>query len=151
MEGSLSPKRLNGIANQHNPAHRRSRYAGEGGVSILSENLAWRVGEWVKDQGLEPYLHMNDKMLTAVLSSRREEGEVPDNRQLQKVMVSCYNLDVFTEFVFKTRFCAAYEIPEKVLAEIGNKDEALLELGMAYLIQTFQARPLYERSLDPKE
>jgi hypothetical protein len=39
MEGSLIPKRLNGIANQHNPTHRRSRCAGEGGASLLSQGL----------------------------------------------------------------------------------------------------------------
>jgi hypothetical protein len=44
MDGSLSPKRINGIANEHDPAHRRSRYAGEGGGSIWSEDEAQRRG-----------------------------------------------------------------------------------------------------------
>jgi hypothetical protein len=45
-------------------------------------------------------------------------------------------MDVFREFVFKTRFLEVYEIDEKTRSKIKNDETALLHLGLAYLRKT---------------
>jgi Fe-S-cluster containining protein len=37
----------------------------------LREEKAWSVAQWVNDQGLLPYIHMNDKMLEILFHPRR--------------------------------------------------------------------------------
>ena len=56
--------------------------------------------------------------------------------QLQKIMVACYNLDVFRDFVFNTGFLDLYEVDEEIRSKIKNDDTALLNLGLAYLRKT---------------
>jgi len=68
-----------------------------------------------------------------VFHDKRDRTKPLDESQLQKVMVACYNLDLFREFVFKTGFLDLYEIDEKTRSKINDDDNALLNLGFAYL------------------
>ena len=100
------------------------------------EKKIWTVEEWLGNQGLLPYIKMNDSMLNIVFHQKRDRKKPLDERQLQKFMVTCYNLDVFREFVFKTRFLEVYEIDEKTRSKIKDDETALLHLGLAYLRKT---------------
>ncbi len=100
------------------------------------ENKIWTMEKWQDTQGLLPYIKMNDRMLDIVFHQKRDRKRPLDERQLQKVMVACYNLDVFREFVFKTRFLGVYEIDEKTALKIKDDETALLNLGLAYLRKT---------------
>ena len=100
------------------------------------EKKIWTVKEWLGDQGLLPYIKMNDSMLNIMFHRKRDRKKPLDERQLQKVMVACYNLDVFREFVFETRFLEVYEVDEKTCLKIKDDDVALLHLGFAYLRET---------------
>ena len=100
------------------------------------EKKIWAVEEWQDNQGLLPYIKMNDGMLDIVFHQKRDRKKPLDERQLQKVMVTCYNLDVFREFVFKTRFLEVYEIDEKTRSKVKNDEIALLHLGLSYLRKT---------------
>jgi len=102
----------------------------------IKEKKVWSIGEWRDDQGVLPYIKMNDRMLDIVFHSKRDRKKPLDEGQLQKVMVACYNLDVFCEFVFKTRFLAMYEVDEETTSKIKQNETALLDLGIAYLRQT---------------
>ncbi|MBW1703330.1 MAG: YkgJ family cysteine cluster protein [Deltaproteobacteria bacterium] len=99
----------------------------------IDEKQIWSVEAWQDNQGLLPYMEINDRMLELVLHARRDRTKPLDESQLQKVMVACYNLDVFREFVFKTGFLELYEIDEKTRSKINDDDTALLNLGFAYL------------------
>lgn len=100
------------------------------------EKKIWTVEEWLGNQGLLPYIKMNDSMLNIMFHQKRDRKKPLDERQLQKVMVTCYNLDVFREFVFKTRFLEVYEIDEKTRSNVENDEVALLHLGLSYLRKT---------------
>lgn len=99
----------------------------------FGEEQTQSVEEWRNHQGLQPYLEMNDKMIDLVLRVGGILQKPLDERQLQKVMVACYNLDVFREFVFRTNFLDIYEVNERTRLRIEKDDTALLELGFNYL------------------
>jgi len=100
------------------------------------EKKEWKIRDWQDDQGALPYIKKNDSMLDIVFHARRDREKPLDERQLQKVMVSCYNLDVFREFVFKTRFLEMFEVGEEIRSRTKEDDDALLNLGLAYLRKT---------------
>jgi hypothetical protein len=100
----------------------------------------WGVQAWMESQGLAPYLRMNDRMLDVVFHPDRAADRPLDERQVQKVMVACYNLDVFRRFVFETGFADAAGLDEAARERVAADDAALLELGMAYLCRVLHAR-----------
>ncbi len=100
------------------------------------EQKEWKIREWQDDQGTLPYIKMNDGMLDIVFHPKKNREKPLDERQLQKIMVACYNLDVFREFVFNTGFLELYEVDEETRSKIKNDDTALLNLGLAYLRKT---------------
>ena len=97
------------------------------------EMKEWKIAEWLEDQGTLPYIKMNDRMLEVVFHPGRDRKKPLDERQLQKVMVSCYNLDMFRQFVFETKFLDVYGVDEETLSRISGDDQALLDLALAYL------------------
>jgi len=102
----------------------------------IEEDRVWTVAQWQESQGLLPYLKMNDRMLDILFHQKRDRKKPLTERQLQKLMVSCYNLDVFREFVFNPRFLEAFEVDEKTRSQIKHDETALLDLGLAYLRKT---------------
>ena len=92
--------------------------------------------EWLAAQGLGPYRTANDRMLDLLFHPARERGRPLDESQLQRIIVACYNVDVFREFVFKTRFLESYHIDEETRSAIEKDDTELLILGFAYLRTT---------------
>ena len=91
------------------------------------------VDEWEREQGLRPYVRMNDRMLDIVYHTGRDPRRPLDQGQVQKVMVACYNLDLFREFASKMRLTERLPLDENLRAEWTSSDTALLELGMIYL------------------
>ena len=100
------------------------------------ENRTWVVDEWLKDQGLLPYLAINDKMLDLLFHPKREVGKPLDEEQLRKLIVACYNLDEFRGFVEKTNLLTSCGIDEETRSRIRKEDTALLMFGFAYLTTT---------------
>jgi hypothetical protein len=105
-----------------------------------AEGRSWRVEAWMENQGLGPYIRMNDRMLDLVFHPDRTAGEPLDERQVQTVIVACYNLDVFRRFVFDTGFADAARLNEATRERVALDDTALLELGMAYLRRVLHVR-----------
>jgi uncharacterized protein len=105
----------------------------------LSENKSWTVSGWVKDQDLSPYIHMNDKMLEILFHPRRNPSTPLSESQQQKVMVACYNLDIFREFVFETPFLNQFEVDDNTAQGVKTDDTALLTLGFAFLKKALYA------------
>ncbi len=102
----------------------------------LNEDKVWTVSKWRDNQGLSPYLEMNDKMLEILFHPKRDRKKPLDDNQLRKIMVVCYNPDIFREFVFNTKFLESYEINDETGAKVKQDDKALLTLGIAYLGRT---------------
>lgn len=102
----------------------------------IEEKRDWKIKDWQDGQGLFPYIKMNDGMLDILFHTKRDRKKPLDERQVRKVMVACYNLDVFREFVFKTEFLELFEVDQTTRSKIEEDVVALLNLGLAYLRNT---------------
>jgi uncharacterized protein len=102
----------------------------------MNETRTWSVEEWLKDQGVLPYMAINDKMLDLLFHPNREPGKPLDDRQLQKLIVACYNLDDFRAFVAETNLLEASGVDEEARSRIEKSETALLLFGVAYLTAT---------------
>jgi Fe-S-cluster containining protein len=100
------------------------------------EAKIWSVAAWLEDQGVLPYIEINDRMLDLLFHPRREKGKALDDRQLQNLIVACYNLDVFRDFVLKEKLVESSCIDPETGAKIKTDDTALLTFGFAYLKAT---------------
>jgi Fe-S-cluster containining protein len=97
------------------------------------EGSALNVQSWIEGQGLLPYLEINDRLMTIVFHPHKiRKGEL-NQGQLQKVMVACYNLDVFREFVFNTPFLDLFQVDPETREKVKEDNVMLLKLGIAYL------------------
>jgi Fe-S-cluster containining protein len=105
----------------------------------LKEDKAWTVAQWVNNQGLSPYIVMNDKMLDILFHPRRDPQVPLSESQQQKVMVACYNLDIFHEFVFETPFLKQFGVDDSTADQVKTDNDALLTLGFAFLKRTLFA------------
>ncbi len=110
----------------------------EGRAQILEEYLA--------AQGVIEYRKINDKMLDILFHPWREKGKPLSSRQLQKIIVACYNVDVFREFVLKADFIEAYQVDDPTRSLIDRDDVALLDLGFTYLKTALFQRPVIVRA-----
>lgn len=99
----------------------------------INEKRIRSVETWLYDQGINPYIEMNNKMLGILFHPNRVRTTPLNEGQLQQVMVACYNLDLFREFIFKTRFLESFEIGEDIHLKIEGDDTALLDLAFDYL------------------
>jgi hypothetical protein len=100
------------------------------------EAKAWSVEGWLKDQGVMPYMAINDKMLDLLFHPKREMGKPLDDRQLQKLIVACYNLDEFRAFIAETKLLDASHVDGETRSRIEKDETALLMFGLAYLTAT---------------
>jgi len=106
------------------------------GCEGVKEKKVQSVERWRDDQGLLPYIEMNDRMLGLLFHPNRDGSKHLDQRQQQKVMVACYNIDLFREFVFKTGFSEQYKVGKATMKWVMESDAALLTLGFSYLDKT---------------
>jgi uncharacterized protein len=106
------------------------------GCEGVKEKKVQSVEGWRDDQGLPPYIEMNDKMLGLLFHPNRDGSQHLDQRQQQRVMVACYNIDLFREFVFKTGFREKYNIDRESIKTVIEDDTELLILAFSYLDQT---------------
>jgi len=103
------------------------------GCEGIRETKVQSVSIWREDQGLRPYIEMNDRMLGLLFHPRRDRSAHLTQRQQQKVMVACYNIDLFREFAMKTGLMEACSIQNATRGRVMEEDSALLALGFAYL------------------
>lgn len=101
-----------------------------------NETRGWTVKEWLKDQGVLPYMAVNDKMLDLLFHPAREAGKPLDDRQLQKLIVACYNLDEFRAFVAEANLLETFGVDREARSRIETSETALLMFGIAYLTAT---------------
>ena len=105
----------------------------------IKEGKNWTIAQWVENQGLLPYIRMNDKMLGILFHPKRNPSTPLTESQQQKVMVALYNPDIFREFVFETPFLKQFEIDDETAHRVKTDDIALLTLGFAFLKKALYA------------
>ena len=75
-------------------------------------------------------------MRDIVFHPKRNKERPLDDQQIRKIMVACYNLDIFKDFVLNPEFIKTYNINKEQRMKIIGDDTALLLLGLDYLNTT---------------
>ncbi len=102
----------------------------------VEEKHLMRLEVWEKTQGLRPYVKMNDLMLEILFHPKRDLSQALTEKQVQKIMIACYNLDVFREFIINTSFLDIFQVEPETRQEVKEDDISLLKLGISYLKKT---------------
>ncbi len=106
---------------------------GISGCLGLEERNVQTVEEWTVNQGIAPYTDANDQMLDLLFHPRRHPGQPLKDSQLRMVIVACYNLDVFREFVRERKDSLLVGVGEDVRSQVEKDDGVLLGLAFMYL------------------
>ncbi len=101
----------------------------------IKEKRQISIEAWLDDQGLLPYTAMNNRMLDLIFHPQRDRNRPLDDRQLQKIIVAGYNLDVFREYVFETSLLESFKVTEDTYSKIKKNDTDLLDFSFSYLYQ----------------
>ena len=98
------------------------------GLGVASSQTA---GDWLKGQGVEPYLEME-----AVFHSVMPPGFNPvacRDAGLGKLLFLAYDLDRFSAMLEEERFRTFYQIDDSLLQKVKEDDQALLLLSYRYI------------------
>jgi hypothetical protein len=99
----------------------------------FEEEKEWTVKEWIEDQGAEIYNQMNDSFLELISSRCRFLGRQFNAREIQIFYMTCYNIDKFRRFIFKTKFLDIFKIERDVIEKMKTDDVELMKFGFRWL------------------
>ena len=102
----------------------------------VQEEKVWTVQEWMEAQGLARHLEMSERMLALLFHPARDRSKPLDDSQVRQLIVACYNLDVFRDFVLGSRFLDSLRLDGMTRSRIETDDMELLKLGFVYLRET---------------
>jgi len=114
------------------------------------ETQTQTVAEFCKDQGLEPYEHINRGWIDILmkLASWRPMGgpmgKPPSPQARQMFFMVSTDVDRLRKFVFESSFLNRYVIPEEAVELVRTSDEALLRLGLDWLKNVLFNEPTIE-------
>ena len=101
-----------------------------------SESQKQTVGQWIKDQKIEAYNSVNDKMIQIIgLKNRVLPGPL-DLKSRRLVYQALYDLDNFRKQFFHSGLLDNIDVDPQKLAAAETDDLALLEVGMEWVRQT---------------
>ncbi len=94
----------------------------------------WTVGEWRKDQGVEPYDEINSGWMELMLRKKSFgfQAELSEESRRMFFMVSS-NVDKLRRFIFESSFLKKYDVEKGVLEKISTDEIALLKFGFDWL------------------
>lgn len=90
-----------------------------------------------KNQGLEPYNHFNDALLTLQQHKKIKAGFRPSRAQLDQYILALYNLDSFRQELTDDRITMNRPLSPFELQALAGDDEQLLLLGISWLKQEY--------------
>ncbi len=93
------------------------------------------VRQWIKDQEVETYNHINDKLMEIIsIKSRLLPGPL-DLKSRHLFCMALYDLDNFRTHIFKNGFFGDFKVNPQKLAAAKIDDTALLEVGTEWVKQ----------------
>ncbi len=100
----------------------------------FNENKTWQVAQWREDQGVD----LRDKINQGWLELMVRKKSLPASMKLseqskQMFFMVCYNIDVFSRFVFESTFLQRYAVSQETLESIRTNDVKLLQFGFDWL------------------
>ncbi len=113
----------------------------------LSENVSWRISDWLVEQGIPIYEEVN-ALFSEVINPLRAQSLDIDNPKIYKmVFMALYNLDKFRDFVFNSSFLSKFEVDPVTIEKIKRNDLDLLKFSFDWIKfgilgqKTFQVKP----------
>jgi Fe-S-cluster containining protein len=93
----------------------------------------WTVREWLGDQRMEEYNRLNDLLMELYVLKARGKAVELGPQHLQMFVMSCYNLEKFRDFVFKSGFLSKFQVEASLVDKLKADDTALLEFAFRWL------------------
>ena len=93
------------------------------------------VRQWIKDQKIETYNSINDKMMQIIGLKNQVRPGTLDLKSRQQVYMAFYDLDNFRNQVFNDGLLDNVDVDLQRLAAGETDDTALLEIGMQWVEQ----------------
>lgn len=104
----------------------------EGHCHGFEESKEWTRETWLKDQGFEPYIEFNDKLMV-LLARWKEAGRPLPDKMVHMVMLALYQIDDFQRFITDMKVFSRIEVPEERQKAVMEDEEAALLFGMEWL------------------
>ena len=98
-----------------------------------AEGREWTVGEWLRDQGVDPFHEHGDVLKEITLHPKLTSGRPLEPKQIELYFMATYELDRFRRFIFESRFLHCYEVARDYADKLRDDDEELLRFGLAWL------------------
>jgi hypothetical protein len=95
----------------------------------------WTTKEWINDQDIHPFNHMNDLWteMDILLRSNPWGSDGFEDNRLRMAFMASYNIDMFKKFAFESSFLQKYRVRPDILNEIKIDDEELLKFGLEWI------------------
>jgi Fe-S-cluster containining protein len=98
-----------------------------------TEGRQWSVAEWRENQGIEEREEMERGFREIVSHPWFIGGRQLGPKRMQMFHMACYDLDAFRRFVFESTFLDRFILEKDLIAELRNRDDALLQFAFRWL------------------
>ena len=98
----------------------------------FDENRQWTSGEWLADQGLEPYNAWNDRYMQ-LLARQRRTGAILGPKHATMCLLAFYQLDRFADFVKGVNLFARLDISSERQERILSDEEERLGFALDWV------------------
>lgn len=99
----------------------------------LTEKKAWRIGDWLVDQGIVPFDEMNRLFSEVTTPLSAQEMDIDNPSVSKMIFMALYNLDKFRAFVFNSTFLDRFEVDPTTIEKIKRSDIELLKFGLNWI------------------
>lgn len=94
----------------------------------FDESGEWSSATWLADQGLEPYNASNDRYMRLMARCKRQ-GAAISPKQATMVLLACYQLDRFADFIRGVRLFDRLDIDAARQQHVLDNEEARLDFA----------------------
>jgi len=126
---AVSRCRATGAVNQHFALLTESHCCGH------YQKASQTVADWLKRQGLKPYIYHNDLLLALIHKKNKMKPGALDSGAQHRFQLALYDLDAFRERVFTKEF-EPISIDPATFDQARTDDAALLQVGICWLMET---------------
>jgi Fe-S-cluster containining protein len=104
----------------------------------------WTIQEWLSHEGIREYNAKNDLWLDIVTSDKSLGNQNDAAGKHQMFFMASYNLDLFRDFLFGTRFFEVFDVPHPLMHQLAEDDTALMIFGFQWLKFSLYGEPTME-------
>jgi len=100
----------------------------------LMEDREWDALEWMQDQGLENYDPVEEQFGRIPLAIKMSGKKEKDRQVVDVFYNTCYNIDLFREFVSRKSFHYVFNVPRESIEKALGDEVELLKFGIDWLL-----------------